>query len=613
MKSVGNLTEFVRNHMLQAFDVSSRINALIEHFDDLSRAHNAVLKARDQVERLTPLSKNLEKHQQNTEKRQHLSDCRDGLKSYFTTIKAELLQQQISELEEKHQWIQVRVEKTETLYTRQQSERDHVRQAIAQNGGDRLQQLKNDIALQTSEKQKRQQRAASYGQLAKKLDLQPVYNKEDFLNNQQTIKHQLQSFSVAESELQNVLTEHTVALQTLRNQHHELSDDIHSLKQRRSNIERQQILIRSTLCEALGLNEQDVPFVGELIQIREDEQQWEGAIERILHNFGLSLLVPEQHYTAVAEWVDKTHLRGRLVYFRVNEKQKVASHSGLHPESLVRKITIKPDSGFFSWLEQQISRRFDYACCESMQQFRREKQAVTQSGQIKAGGQRHEKDDRHKLTDRTRYLLGWSNEAKISALKKALHDLEQQMDQLRQFRQANALHVAAADIVTELPVERVGDYLTYIAEVVLERVMQLAWNHLVERYGLPGYMMHGKLREAQFGVVAYGKFGGKEFGYGSDLDIVFLHDSCGNEQHTAGPKVLDNSEFFTRLSQRVIHILNTYTSAGILYEVDMRLRPNGASGLLVSSLEAFAEYQRRSAWTWENQALVRARVVAGWR
>jgi glutamate-ammonia-ligase adenylyltransferase len=190
-------------------------------------------------------------------------------------------------------------------------------------------------------------------------------------------------------------------------------------------------------------------------------------------------------------------------------------------------------------------------------------------------------------------------------------DLEQQMDQLRQFKQASVLHVAATDIVTELPVAGVGDHLTFIAEVVLEQVMQLAWNHLVKRHGPPGYMQHGKLREAQFGIVAYGKFGGKEFGYGSDLDIVFLHDSSGNEQHTAGPQVLDNNEFFTRLSQRIIHFLNTYTSAGILYEVDMRLRPNGASGLLVSSLEAFAEYQRRSAWTWENQALVRARVVAG--
>ena len=190
-------------------------------------------------------------------------------------------------------------------------------------------------------------------------------------------------------------------------------------------------------------------------------------------------------------------------------------------------------------------------------------------------------------------------------------DLEQQMDQLRQFKQASVLHVAASDIVTGLAVEKVGDYLTFVAEALLEKVVQLAWNHLVERYGHPAYMLRGKLREAQFGIVAYGKLGGLELGYGSDLDIVFLHDSSGNEQHTAGPKVVDNSEFFTRLSQRVIHILNTFTPAGILYEVDMRLRPNGASGLLVSSLDAFAEYQRRSAWTWESQALVRARVVTG--
>ncbi len=190
-------------------------------------------------------------------------------------------------------------------------------------------------------------------------------------------------------------------------------------------------------------------------------------------------------------------------------------------------------------------------------------------------------------------------------------DLEQQMDRLRRFQQAAALHVAAADIVTGLPVPRVGDHLTWIAETVLEATVQLAWNHLVARHGRPGYMLHGKLREAGMAIVGYGKLGGLELGYGSDLDIVFLHDSSGNEQHTAGPQVIDNGEFFTRLSQRIIHILNTFTAAGILYEVDMRLRPNGNSGMLVSSMEAFAEYQRRSAWTWENQALIRARIVVG--
>jgi glutamate-ammonia-ligase adenylyltransferase len=190
-------------------------------------------------------------------------------------------------------------------------------------------------------------------------------------------------------------------------------------------------------------------------------------------------------------------------------------------------------------------------------------------------------------------------------------DLEQQMDRLRQFRQAAALHVAAADIVSDLPVARVADHLTCIAEVVLEYVLDQAWRGLVAQHGRPRFSLRGRLREARFAIVAYGKLGGIELGYGSDLDIVFLHDSAGEQQKTSGPKVIHNSEFFTRLGRRIIHFLNTYTPAGVLYEVDMRLRPNGNSGLLVSSLEAFAEYQRRSAWTWENQALVRARVVKG--
>jgi glutamate-ammonia-ligase adenylyltransferase len=190
-------------------------------------------------------------------------------------------------------------------------------------------------------------------------------------------------------------------------------------------------------------------------------------------------------------------------------------------------------------------------------------------------------------------------------------DLEQQMDRLRQFRQASVLHVAAADIVAGLPVTAVADRLSDIAEVVLEAVMELVWKRMTSRYGKPGYRLRGRHYEAGLAIIAYGKLGGREMGYGSDLDIVFLHDSCGDEQCTSGPEVVDNNTFFTRAGQRVIHMLNTYTAAGVLYEVDMRLRPNGNAGLLVSSMEAFAEYQRRSAWTWENQALIRARMVGG--
>ena len=190
-------------------------------------------------------------------------------------------------------------------------------------------------------------------------------------------------------------------------------------------------------------------------------------------------------------------------------------------------------------------------------------------------------------------------------------DLEQQLDALRHFQQTNVLRVAAADISGELRLMVVSDYLTWIAEAVLRRVLDLAWRDLSARHGLPRYTFESRRREAGFAVVAYGKLGGIELGYGSDLDLVFLHDSRGEEQETDGPRVLDNSTFFARLAQRIIHLLSARTAAGILYEVDTRLRPSGRAGLLVTSVEAFARYQHEEAWTWEHQALVRARPVAG--
>ncbi len=190
-------------------------------------------------------------------------------------------------------------------------------------------------------------------------------------------------------------------------------------------------------------------------------------------------------------------------------------------------------------------------------------------------------------------------------------DLERGMDELRHFQQTNVLRVAAADVAGVLPLMIVSDHLTWIAEAVLRQVVDMAWRDLSGRLGTPTYAVDGNVAEAGFAVVAYGKLGGIELGYGSDLDLVFLHDSCGERQQTNGAKQVDNVVFFVRLAQRIIHILSTQTTAGVLYEADTRLRPSGASGLLVTSIDAFADYQRKDAWTWEHQALVRARVVVG--
>ncbi|MBQ0729829.1 MAG: bifunctional [glutamate--ammonia ligase]-adenylyl-L-tyrosine phosphorylase/[glutamate--ammonia-ligase] adenylyltransferase [Oleispira antarctica] len=190
------------------------------------------------------------------------------------------------------------------------------------------------------------------------------------------------------------------------------------------------------------------------------------------------------------------------------------------------------------------------------------------------------------------------------------NDLEQQMDQLRHFANAHKLRAAANEVQGTLTLMQVSDYLTNLAEVLLDKVSQLAWQQVVAKHGYPRDAEGEEVLEPEFIVVGYGKMGGLELSYGSDLDLVFLYDTAKGKS-TSGARELDNGVFYTRMGQRMIHILSTQTRAGELYDIDMRLRPSGASGMIATSLAGFEKYQQENAWTWEHQALVRARKVSG--
>ena len=197
-------------------------------------------------------------------------------------------------------------------------------------------------------------------------------------------------------------------------------------------------------------------------------------------------------------------------------------------------------------------------------------------------------------------------------LRLEVNDQEQQMEVIRYFVRACNLRIAASEITGRLSLMQASDQLTWTAEVVVEHVANVAWHQMAEKYGTPASPIDRMDSSATPGfiVIAYGKVGGLEMGYKSDLDLVFLHDDLASET-SGGPRSVDSSTFFARLGQRIIHLLSTSTHAGMAYEIDMRLRPSGNSGMLVSSLSAFEKYQQQSAWTWEHQALVRSRVIAG--
>ncbi len=422
MKSVGNLTDFVRSHMLEPFDVAPRLTALIGHFDDLSRAHEAVLKAQRQVALLQPLVADCDRHAELAAAIELQRAAREALQAYFAGIKAELLDKRLLFLAEELNRHEMAVERLAAQQREQQAQERELRRAIGDNGGDRIERLALDIAARQAEKQRRADKAARYDTLRQLLELLPMRSAEDFLAQRELCAPLREAAAERETALQNELNELGVAFAQGRQQHAELSDELASLRARRSNIDAQQVALRAALCLALGLAEADMPYAGELIQVRNEERDWEGAAERLTRGFGLSLLVPDEHYAAVSDWVDRTHLKGRLVYFRVRLRGRGASKDvrgerpELHPDSLAHKLAVKPDSPYSAWLERELAHRFDLACCTSPEQFRRELRAITRAGQIKAPGERHEKDDRHRLDDRSRYVLGWSNQAKIAAL-----------------------------------------------------------------------------------------------------------------------------------------------------------------------------------------------------
>ena len=423
MKAVGNLTAFVREHMLEPFEVGPRVEALVAHFEDLHRAHEAVLTAKEQIRRLGEIETNVANYRFEEKTIARLTFAREGLEAFFAERRAQLLRERIASREQELSRHRQREEHARERLRSERRQREEIMAAISEAGGDRLSALRREREGLVSERDRRSQAAEDYRALAAQFELPEPRDPETFSANRERVG-QLELEAARELEAANAaLSEEGEKVRDLKRRHGELTAEIESLAARRSNIPARQVDIRENLCAAVGVSAEELPFVGELIQVREEERDWEGAIERVLRNFALSLLVPAEHYAAVSDWVDRTHLGDRLVYYRVKPDEETSWSVEAQDGDLVDKIAVKPDSLHREWLETQLSRRFAYHCAETMEAFRRAPQAITRNGHIK-GRARHEKDDRHRVDDRSRYVLGWRNDDKLRHLRELLSGLE---------------------------------------------------------------------------------------------------------------------------------------------------------------------------------------------
>lgn len=434
MKSVSDLNEFVRHHMLEPFNAAAWTARLISHFDDLTRAHDAVKRAEEQLQALTPLLEDCGRHDAVRDEINNLSGQRSALRYFFADRKLALLQQWIRELGERLSAQRSALTAYKEEIDRLRKRQDALNREREGKGGARLAEIEKLTGAAVKAKAERFIRAQRFAARLAEVDLPPVETAEQFATRVREIGAAGQTAEAGLGDAQTRLDDVGAENKQLKDKAEELGREIRSLRDRKNNIPSRSLDLRGWLCRELDLNEGDLPFAGELIQVRPEESRWEGAAERLLRSFALSMLVPEELYAEVSDWINEHHLNSRLVYYRVPETVHAwTPDPGDAGPTLAAKLEIK-DCEFYAWLERELSVRAGYTCVESMAEFRRAAKAITSAGQFKGAGGRHEKDDRTRIDDRSSYVLGWTNEQKIDALLRQAAGLLHQQNALGEKR-----------------------------------------------------------------------------------------------------------------------------------------------------------------------------------
>jgi uncharacterized protein YPO0396 len=479
MKSVGDLNDFVRAHMLEPFDAASWTDNMVAHFEDLTRAHEAVRRAQAQLAALAPLLADCDSYDALGAEIRSATDQRAALRYYFADRKSGLLDLQISGLEQERASCRQALERLRIALEELRKAETSLQLERAGHGGDRLSEIERRLVEDARVGEERMRKAERFGELLTGAGMDPVQTAAQFSARRREIEDAAAASSQLRADRQNQLTEVSVTAKVLQAEAAELNAELLSLRSRSSSIPMRSLDLRQRLCRELDLAESQLPFAGELIAVRPGESAWEGAAERLLHGFGLSVLVLDEHYPAVSDWINDHHLGARLVYYRVPATapaQGPARGAGAGQSAvadgrqLFGKLEIK-DTQFYPWLERELSIRAAFDCVETMIEFRRAAKAITKAGQIKGSGGRHEKNDKTRIDDRSSYILGWSNEQKISVLLRQAAGL-----QARQNKLTSAQRTLRADL--EKAVGR-GQVLAGLTET--REYTEIDWQTVVKR------------------------------------------------------------------------------------------------------------------------------------
>ncbi len=428
MKKVDSLTDFVRKNMLEVPDTQRNVDTLLRQFHDLDAAHQAVLRAKQQQEILEKVDEAGRDYEKAADEVSRISLMRTVLPGWMAGKAYEVENEKWKQAEARAEELAERKEYCEKVYREAQEKLESVRREKAKNGGQQMESVQVRMENCRQEKIRREKEAERYGKQAAILGLKVPDREDDFRRNRELAAERKSSTEEQLQELGQEGVDLEISRKEAVRKAEEIRAELESLRQRKSNIPRDFVNLRQKLCQALDIAEDELPFAGELMAVREDEEEWEGALERLLRSFGISLLVPQVHYGEVADWMERNHLRMRLVYYRVPEYTEPVDLSSIDEDRVCRKLQLNEESPYFNWVSAELKQRYRHVCCENVREFQRQEFALTKAGQVKTNGRRHEKDDRYDIHEKRQYVLGFSNVRKIQALMEELRNNEDEQE-----------------------------------------------------------------------------------------------------------------------------------------------------------------------------------------
>jgi uncharacterized protein YPO0396 len=427
IKVLGNLNEFIRANMLEEPTTEEEFNKLKENYDDLLAAHKAIEKAQDQLNLLEPIVKNAEEFERLENELNEIEEIRQLVPAYFAASHNQILEK---ELNNKKAEMEAERDKLEsTKLNTEQLRATEVSLNTVKGGTEisgQLTMFDEKINSLELDKDRKQLNANKYLALCKRVGYNEDINEKSFIENLKNSRERYNKIDVEISDIEEKIIDISVDLNLTTEKFNEISKSLESYSDRKNQIPPDNIRIRKGILEYIDATEEELPFVGELIRVREDEKEWEPAIESLLHNFGLRLLVPEKYYKEVNKYINNTNIRGRIVYHKVDEKRPPNIFYEEIENSVASKIEIKPKTQFRDWIEAQLQHQFDYICCETLEEFNRHRRAITKN-RLKKDADRHEKDDRLHIITEDNYILGWDNKEKLKYLRGQLQLLDTQI------------------------------------------------------------------------------------------------------------------------------------------------------------------------------------------